>query len=176
MHMLAQAIKVLQSLMEELPSSMHEAVQWSGTESALQTLLQEYYPYPDSDIDDAMGDQNLDPIDVSDTSGSQEDEGPTEPASSSAASLTDRNRGHRSAHNDTEEVPKPLSPDLQEMVSKRLSVVLRHDKGEFQLRFDERALVPLEDVLQLPIMRNKRIDRRQIMSAIYHNDKQRFGP
>ena len=58
------------------------------------------------------------------------------------------------------------------MVSKRLSVVLRHDKGEFQLRFDERALVPLEDVLQLPIMRNKRIDRRQIMSAIYHNDKQ----
>ena len=55
------------------------------------------------------------------------------------------------------------------MVSKRLLAVLRHDKGEFQLRFDERALVPLEDVLQLPIMRNKRIDRRQIMSAIYHN-------
>ena len=72
MHMLVQAIKVLQSLMEELPSSMHEAVQWSGTESALQTLLQEYYPYPDSGIDDAMGDQNLDPIDVSDASGSLE--------------------------------------------------------------------------------------------------------
>ena len=58
------------------------------------------------------------------------------------------------------------------MVSKRLSVVLRHDKGEFQLRFDERALVPLEDVLQLPIMYNKRIDRKQVLSAI--NDKQRF--
>ena len=70
MHTLAQAIKVLQSLMEELPSSMHEAVQWSGTESALQTLLQEYYPYPDSGIDDATGDQNLDRIDVSDASGS----------------------------------------------------------------------------------------------------------
>ena len=84
MHMLVQAIKVLQSLMEELPSSMHEAVQWSGTESALQTLLQEYYPYPDSGIDDAMGDQNLDPIHVSDTSGSQEEDGFMELASSSA--------------------------------------------------------------------------------------------
>ena len=60
------------------------------------------------------------------------------------------------------------------MVSKRLSVVLRHDKGEFELRFDERALVPLEDVLRLPIMHKKRIDRKQIMSAIYHNDKKRF--
>ena len=63
MRMLVQAIKVLQSLMAELPATMHEAVQWSGTESALQTLLQEYYPYPDSGIDEAMADQLLDPID-----------------------------------------------------------------------------------------------------------------
>ena len=73
-----------------------------------------------------------------------------------------------------EQRPVRLSPDRQEMVSKRLSVVLRHDKGEFQLRFDERALVPLDDVLQLPIMRKKKIDRDQIMAAIFYNDKQRF--
>ena len=36
LHMLVEAIKVLQSLMEELPATMHEAVQWSETESALQ--------------------------------------------------------------------------------------------------------------------------------------------
>ena len=60
-----------------------------------------------------MGDQNLDPIDISDTSGSQEEDGPMEPASSSTVPLTDRNRDHRSAHNDTDEVPKPLSPDQQ---------------------------------------------------------------
>ena len=139
--MLVQASEVLQSLMEELPTSMHEAVQWSGTESALQTH-------------DAMGDQ--------------------QPASSSAAPRQADHNGRGSARKDTENVPQPLSPDLQEMVSKRLSVVLRHDKGEFNLRFDERALVPLEDVLQLPIMRSKRIDRKHIMSAIYHNDKKRL--
>ena len=121
----------------------------------------------------AMGDQLLDPIDVSDTSGSQGD-GPTEPASSSAAPHKAEPSDQRRARKDTEEVPQPLSPDQQEMVSKRLSVVLRHDKGEFELRFDERALVPLEDVLRLPIMYKKRIDRKQIMSAIYHNDKKRF--
>ena len=77
------------------------------------------------------------------------------------------------ARNDIEEVPQPLSPDQQEMISKRLSVVLRHDKGEFQLRFDERALVPLDEFLQLPIMRTKRIDRKQVLS-VYRSDKQRF--
>ena len=53
------------------------------------------------------------------------------------------------------------------MVSKRLSVVLRHDKGEFQLRF-------LEDVLNRPIMYKQHIDRQQVLSAIHHNDKKRF--
>ena len=63
LHMLVEAIKVLQSLMEELPATMREAVQWSGTESALQTLLQEYYPYPDSGIEAAKGDQQH-PVEV----------------------------------------------------------------------------------------------------------------
>ena len=70
--------------------------------------------------------------------------------------------------------PRPLSKDRQEMVSKRLSVVLRHDKGKLQLRFDDRVLVPLEDVLNLPIMYKQHIDRQQILSAIHHNDKKRF--
>ena len=63
-------------------------------------------------------------------------------------------------------MPKPLGKDLQEMVSKRFSVVLRHDKGEFQLKFNERALVPLDDVLRLPIMYKKNISRSQILSCI----------
>ena len=70
--------------------------------------------------------------------------------------------------------PRKPSQDRQEMVSKRLSVVLRHDKGEFQLRFDDRALVPLEDVLNLPVMYKQHIDRQQVLSAIHHNDKKRF--
>ena len=174
MHLLIQAIKVLQSLMEELPSTMHEAVQWSGTESALQTLLQEYYPYPDSGTDDAMGDQRLGPIDVSDTSGSQEEDGPNEPASGSAEAPPRTRRNPGAASVQEAEAPRPLRKDRQETVSKRLSVVLRHDKGEFQLRFDEMALVPLDDVLRLPIMYKKHIDRQQVLSAIHYNDKKRF--
>ena len=174
LHMLVEAIKVLQSLMEELPATMHETVQWSGTESALQTLLQEYYPYPDTDIEAVQGDQQLDPIDVSDTSGSQAGDGPKELASGSAEApqRSDRTQGAELHREDT--IPRPLSKDRQEMVSKRLSVVLRHDKGEFQLRFDDRALVPLEDVLNLPIMYKQHIDRQQVLSAIHHNDKKRF--
>ena len=55
-----------------------------GTESALQTLLHEYYPYPDVAADKSMGSRDIGPIDVSDTSGSQEETGPNaEPASGS---------------------------------------------------------------------------------------------
>ena len=98
--MLVEAIKVLQSLMEELPATMHETVQWSGTESALQTLLQEYYPYPDTDIEAVQGDQQLDPIDVSDTSGSQAGDGPKELASGSAEApqRSDRTQGAELHH------------------------------------------------------------------------------
>ena len=119
MRVLVQSIKVLQSLMAELPASMHDAVQWSGTESALQTLLQEYYPYPESGIDTAMGDQNLDPIEVSDTSGSQDGTANDEPASRSATPTSQQDRGHRSTQANSEEIPRPLSRDQQEMVSKR---------------------------------------------------------
>ena len=173
-HILHMLVEVLQSLMEELPDTMHEAVQWSGTESALQTLLQEYYPYPDSGIEAVQGDQQLDPIDVSDTSGSQAGDGPKELASGSAEAPQKSDRTQGAEPNREAIIPRPLSKDRQEMVSKRLSVVLRHDKGEFQLRFDDRALVPLDDVLNLPIMYKQHIDRQQVLSAIHHNDKKRF--
>ena len=173
LHMLVEAIKVLQSLMDELPAAMHEAVQWSGTESALQTLLQEYYPYPDTGLEVEQGDQQVDPIEVSDSSGSQED-GPNELASGSAEAPRKSNRAQGAEQYREATIPRPLSKDRQEMVSKRLSVVLRHDKGEFQLRFDDRALVPLDDVLNLPIMYKQHIDRQQVLSAIHHNDKKRF--
>ena len=173
LHMLAEAIKILQSLMDELPATMHEAVQWSGTESALQTLLQEYYPYPDTGLEVEQGDQQVDPIEVSDSSGSQEN-GPNELASGSAEAPRQSNRTQGAEQYREAIIPRPLSKDRQEMVSKRLSVVLRHDKGEFQLRFDDRALVPLDDVLNLPIMYKQHIDRQQVLSAIHHNDKKRF--
>ena len=174
LHMLVEAIKVLQSLMDELPATMHEAVQWSGTESALQTLLQEYYPYPDTGLEVEQGDQQVDPIEVSDSSGSQED-GPNELASGSAEAPRKSNRTQGAEQYREAIIPRPLSKDRQEMVSKRLSVVLRHDKGEFQLRFDDRALVPLDDVLNLPIMYKQHIDRQQVLSAIHHNDKKTFS-
>ena len=82
---LAETIATLQSLMEGIPTAMREQVQWAGTESKLQTLLQEYFPYPITGIDITMGEPEKAPIDISDDSGSQNGEGPIEKASSSAA-------------------------------------------------------------------------------------------
>ena len=106
LHMLVEAIKVLQSLMDELPAAMHEAVQWSGTESALQTLLQEYYPYPDTGIEVEQGDQQVDPIEVSDSSGSQED-GPKELASGSAEAPRKSNRTQGAEQYREAIIPRP---------------------------------------------------------------------
>ena len=40
--------------MEGIPTAMHEQVRWAGTESQLQTLLQEFFPLPDTAIAELM--------------------------------------------------------------------------------------------------------------------------
>ena len=44
---MAETIATLQSLMEGVPTAMHEQVRWAGTESQLQTLLQEFFRLPE---------------------------------------------------------------------------------------------------------------------------------
>ena len=49
--------------------------------------------------------------------------------------------------------PRKLEYKYDTKVSKRLSVVLRHDKGEFNLHFFNNATAEVNDILALPIMR-----------------------
>ena len=51
---MAETIATLQSLMEGIPTMMHDQVRWAGTESQLQTLLQEFFPLPDTAIAELM--------------------------------------------------------------------------------------------------------------------------
>ena len=59
-------------------------------------------------------------------------------------------------------------------VSKRLSVVLRHDKGEFNLHFYNNATAEVEAILDLPIMRQVGARQDTLISCVYYNSKQRF--
>ena len=59
-------------------------------------------------------------------------------------------------------------------LSKRLTVCLRHDKGEFGLEWTLQAMTPLEKVLSLGIMQEKGAKLEEVLAVVYHSDKQRF--
>ena len=70
--------------------------------------------------------------------------------------------------------PCKLEYKYDTKVSKRLSVELRHDKGEFRLHFYNNATAEVEDILALPIMQEVRAREDTIISCVYYNSKQRF--
>ncbi|CAE7398205.1 TRPT1, partial [Symbiodinium microadriaticum] len=70
--------------------------------------------------------------------------------------------------------PQRLEYKYDTKVSKRLSVVLRHDKGEFNLHFYQNATAELDAILDLPIMQEVRARQDTIISCVYYNSKQRF--
>ena len=70
--------------------------------------------------------------------------------------------------------PRKLEYKYDTKVSKRLSVVLRHDKGEFNLHFFNNATAEVEAILDLPIMREVGARQDTLISCVYYNSKQRF--
>ena len=63
--------------------------------------------------------------------------------------------------------PRPLQHSRMVALSKRLTVCLRHDKGEF-------AMTPLEKVLSLRIMQERGAKLEEVLAVVYHSDKKRF--
>ena len=70
--------------------------------------------------------------------------------------------------------PLKLEYKYDTKVSKRLSVVLRHDKGEFNLHFFNNATAEVDAILDLPIMREVGARQDTLISCVYYNSKQRF--
>ena len=70
--------------------------------------------------------------------------------------------------------PRKLEYKYDTKVSKRLSVVLRHDKGEFNLHFFNNATAEVDAILDLPIMREVGARQDTLISCVYYNSKQRF--
>ena len=70
--------------------------------------------------------------------------------------------------------PRKLEYKYDTKVSKRLSVVLRHDKGEFNLHFYNNTTAEVEAILDLPIIRQVGARQDTLISCVYYNSKQRF--
>ncbi|CAE7441482.1 kptA, partial [Symbiodinium microadriaticum] len=70
--------------------------------------------------------------------------------------------------------PRRLGYKYDTKVSKRLSVVLRHDNGEFNLHFYQNATAELDAILDLRIMQEVQARQDTIISCVYYNSKQRF--
>ena len=68
--------------------------------------------------------------------------------------------------------PTKLTYHHDERLSRRLSRVIRHDKGAFKLNFFPNMTTLVDDVLRLPIMRDLKATREQLLSVVYHNQKQ----
>ncbi|CAE7239713.1 TRPT1 [Symbiodinium natans] len=71
--------------------------------------------------------------------------------------------------------PTKLYWKLDQSLSKRLSVVLRHDSEDFGLTFDEAGWTKVSDLLRTSIMKEKGATLNYIRSVVYWNDKQRFA-
>ena len=70
--------------------------------------------------------------------------------------------------------PRPLQHSRVVALSKRLTVCLRHDKGEFGLEWTPQAMTPLEKVLSLRIMQERGAKLEEVLAVVYHSDKKRF--
>ena len=70
--------------------------------------------------------------------------------------------------------PRPLQHSRMVVLSKRLTVCLRHDKGEFGLEWTPQAMTPLEKVLSLRIMQERGAKLEEVLAVVYHSDKKRF--
>ena len=70
--------------------------------------------------------------------------------------------------------PRQLQHSRIITLSKRLTVCLRHDKGEFGLEWTSQAMTPLEKVLSLRIMQEKGAKLEEVLAVVYHSDKKRF--
>ena len=70
--------------------------------------------------------------------------------------------------------PRQLQHSRMVTLSKRLTVCLRHDKGEFGLEWTSQAMTPLEKVLSLRIMQEKGAKLEEVLAVVYHSDKKRF--
>ena len=70
--------------------------------------------------------------------------------------------------------PRPLQHSCMVALSKRLTVCLRHDKGEFGLEWTPQAMTPLEKVLSLRIMQERGAKLEEVLAVVYHSDKKRF--
>ena len=67
--------------------------------------------------------------------------------------------------------PRPLQHSRMVALSKRLTVCLRHDKGEFGLEWTPQAMTPLEKVLSLRIMQERGAKLEEVLAVVYHSDK-----
>ena len=123
---MAETIATLQSLMAGIPTMMHDQVRWAGTESQLQTLLQEFFPLPDTAIAELMNehkkssageldnkeeDYNMEPADDKAVDGEQQREPPsalkTEDPLFSPTSMSECQDGENPLGPPAEEPTKP---------------------------------------------------------------------
>ncbi|CAE7499171.1 TRPT1, partial [Symbiodinium sp. CCMP2456] len=70
--------------------------------------------------------------------------------------------------------PRPLKYYRDHKISKRLSVSLRHDKGDFNLDFRRNMAAPLSQLLAHRIMTEVQVSQEEVIAVVYHSEKQRF--
>ena len=175
-------------LVDKIPHGLYSELGWQVSFQQLETLLQKYYPR-DPAYEEALGGNspqkrdppNLDereliPLHSFEEAG-QPTRGPTtERDGQLGVAQTDEDceqgeathcmevedEGERFAPNLFDVRPRPLQHSRMVALSKRLTVCLRHDEGEF------------EKVLSLRIMQERGAKLEEVLAVVYHSDKKRF--
>ena len=158
--LICSGLKKAEDLLEGIRTDTYNALPWAVTAEELEKYLAVYFRRPN-----VATSSKGSPMSVSSAEPPKTDEVSSEESLEvKRAQVKEPPLG----------VPRRLNHERQEKVSKRLSVCLRHKRGEFGLRFDERAMMTLDNLLQLPIIYKPGISRDEIISAVHFNVKKRF--
>ncbi|CAE7387508.1 TRPT1 [Symbiodinium sp. CCMP2592] len=190
--LISEGLHTWVEIMTDIPSQMYDLMSWKTTEPEMDRLLQHFYPggrqsAPDADeTEETYEDdprypltstakeepaEDLAALGVYETGFEPDQAAPQEPGS---AQSTLESEPPAFQPFSFQVVPTRLHWKTDEKLSKRLSRVLRHDKGDFGVSFYPNMTTALSGLIKLPIFTEVRATQEQLLSVVDFNEKQRF--
>ena len=175
---IAAGLTLSSLILEKIPRLMYEAMSWQITLPQLRDYIEEYYG-PQEVVESDQGEPNPAPKPGAvalEPSGHRSSAPRAEQEASSASDsyYTEESEAEEGEPMVFTRPPCQLDFDRARTISKRLSVVLRHDTTSASVKLKTDGTVLVSQLLGLRILKSVRATEADIVSVCYWNKKQRF--
>ena len=175
---IAAGLTLSSLILEKIPRLMYEAMSWQITLPQLRDYIEEYYG-PQEVVESDQGEPTpapkpgavaLEPSGLRSSAPRAEQEA----SSASDSYYTEESEAEEGEPMVFTRPPCQLDFDRARTISKRLSVVLRHDTTSASVKLKTDGTVLVSQLLGLRILKSVRATEADIVSVCYWNKKQRF--